>query len=130
VSRIGAGRLELQLEAVDLVEVVGDVLARLRDEAARQNVALRLDGPESVVGTWDRSRVDQIVTNLVTNAIKYGQGKPVDILLGRDGDCAEIRVVDRGIGVAAEQQERIFGKFERAASQRNYGGLGLGLWIT
>jgi signal transduction histidine kinase len=130
VSRIGVGRLELQLEQVDLVEVANDVLARLRDEAARQNVPLRLEAPSSLTGTWDRSRVDQILTNLVTNAIKYGQGKPVDIILGRDGDTAEVRVVDRGIGVAVEQQERIFGKFERAASQRNYGGLGLGLWIT
>jgi signal transduction histidine kinase len=130
VSRIGVGRLELELEQVDLVEVASEVLARLRDEAARQNVPLRLDAPSSVMGCWDRSRVDQILTNLVTNAIKYGQGKPVDIVLGRDGDTAEIRIVDRGIGVAVEQQERIFGKFERAASQRNYGGLGLGLWIT
>jgi signal transduction histidine kinase len=130
VSRIGVGRLELELEPVDLVEVASDVVARLRDEAARQNVSLRLDSPPTVIGTWDRSRVDQILTNLVTNAIKYGQGKPVDICLGRDGDRAEVRVVDRGIGVAVEQQERIFGKFERAASQRNYGGLGLGLWIT
>jgi signal transduction histidine kinase/DNA-binding NarL/FixJ family response regulator len=130
VSRLGVGRLELQLEQVDLVEVANDVLARLRDEAARQNVSLCLEAPQSVVGTWDRSRVDQILTNLVTNAIKYGQSKPVDICLVRDGDSAQVRVVDRGIGVPAEQQERIFGKFERAASQRNYGGLGLGLWIT
>jgi len=79
---------------------------------------------------WDRSRVDQILTNLVTNAIKYGQGKPVDITIKGDETRAELRVVDHGIGVAPEQQERIFGKFERAASQRNYGGLGLGLWIT
>ena len=130
VSRLGVGRLELQLEQVDLVEVANDVLARLRDEAARQNVSLCLDAPSSIVGTWDRSRVDQILTNLVTNAIKYGQSKPVDIRLSRDGDSAQVHVVDRGIGVAPDQQERIFGKFERAASQRNYGGLGLGLWIT
>ena len=130
VSRIGAGRLALQLERVDLVEVAGEVLARLRDEAARQNVALRLQAPQSVVGTWDRSRLDQILTNLVTNAIKYGQGKPVDVVMTAAGDSVEVRVIDRGIGVDPTQQERIFGKFERAASQRNYGGLGLGLWIT
>ncbi|MCU1280697.1 MAG: sensor signal transduction histidine kinase, partial [bacterium] len=130
VSRVGVGRLELQLEKVDLVEVANEVLARLRDEAARQNVALNLEAPSAAVGIWDRSRVDQVLTNLVTNAIKYGQGKPVDVSITSDGEKAEVRVSDRGIGVAAEQQERIFGKFERAASQRNYGGLGLGLWIT
>ena len=130
VSRLGARRLELQLERVDLVEVAGDVLARLRDESARQSVTLRLQAPPSLVGVWDRSRLDQILTNLVTNAIKYGQGKPVEILLSSAGESAELRVVDHGIGVDPAQQERIFGKFERAASQRNYGGLGLGLWIT
>ena len=130
VSRIGARRLELQLERVDLVEVAEEVLARLRDESARQNVTLRLEAPRSLVGVWDRSRLDQILTNLVTNAIKYGQGKPVDVVVAHAGDSAEVRVVDHGIGVEIAQQERIFGKFERAASQRNYGGLGLGLWIT
>ncbi|HEX6837103.1 MAG TPA: ATP-binding protein, partial [Polyangia bacterium] len=102
----------------------------LRDESARQSVALRLQAPPSLVGIWDRSRLDQILTNLVTNAIKYGQGKPVEIVVSSAGDSAELRVVDHGIGVDPAQQERIFGKFERAASQRNYGGLGLGLWIT
>ena len=130
VSRIGVGRLELQLERVCLVEIANEVLARLRDEAARQNVALTMSAPASLTGNWDRSRVDQILTNLVSNAIKYGQGKPVAVSLGGDEAQAEVRVVDHGIGVAPEQQERIFGKFERAASQRNYGGLGLGLWIT
>lgn len=130
VSRIGAGRLDLQLEQTDLVEVARDVLSRLRDEAARQNVAIALDAPPSLTGCWDRSRVDQILTNLVSNAIKYGHGKPVEVVITMAGPSAELRVRDHGIGVEREQQERIFGKFERAASQRNYGGLGLGLWIT
>ena len=130
VSRIGTRRLDLQLERVDLVEVTNDVLERLRDEASRQNVSLELQAPPSLLGLWDRSRLDQILTNLVTNAIKYGQSKPVDVVVSGADGRAEVRVVDRGIGVDPDQQERIFGKFERAASQRNYGGLGLGLWIT
>ncbi|MDB4966998.1 MAG: Sensor histidine kinase [Myxococcales bacterium] len=130
VSRIGVGRLELELERVDAVEVVGEVLARLRDEAARQNVSLRLEAPAELTGSWDRSRLDQVVTNLVTNAIKYGHSKPVDVSISGDESDITLRVRDQGIGVAVEQQHRIFDKFERAASQRNYGGLGLGLWIT
>jgi signal transduction histidine kinase len=102
----------------------------MREEAARQQVLLNFDAAEHVIGVWDRSRLDQIVTNLVTNAIKYGPGKPVQVAVSRDVESAELRVRDHGIGIPAEQQERIFGKFERAASQRNYGGLGLGLWIT
>ena len=130
VSRIGARRLELQLETVDLGEVVQEVLARMRDEAARQRVTATVEVMAGIKGTWDRSRLDQIVTNLVSNAIKYGAGKPIDVSVTRSNGDAELRVRDRGIGIAPEQQERIFGKFERAASQRNYGGLGLGLWIT
>jgi signal transduction histidine kinase len=130
VSRIAAGRMDLQLEPVDIVDVANEVLTGMREEATRQNVTLSLDASGGVVGVWDRSRLDQIVTNLVTNAIKYGPGKPVDVAVSSDGEHAELRVRDRGIGIPAEQQERIFGKFERAASQRNYGGLGLGLWIT
>ena len=130
VSRIGGGQFDLQLERVDLVEVAGEVLTRLRDQARRQHAPLRLEAPLSVVGTWDRSRLDQILTNLVVNALKYGQGRPVEVIVAGDRGDAELRVVDHGIGVPAEQRERIFGKFERAASQRNYGGLGLGLWIT
>ena len=130
VSRLGTGRVELKLEAVDLVEVVHEVVRRVRDEATRQSVVLTVAAAAPVMGRWDRARLDQVVTNLLANAIKYGHGKPVELAVASDGEAAELRVRDYGIGVAVEQHERIFGKFERAASERNYGGLGLGLWIT
>jgi signal transduction histidine kinase len=130
VSRIGAGRLELQLERVSLTEVVHDVVSRFREEAKRHQAEIEIEFAPDIFGSWDRSRVDRIVTNLVSNAIKYGQGKPIGITLKRLNGQAELRVNDRGIGIALEMQDRIFDKFERAASQRNYGGLGLGLWIA
>jgi signal transduction histidine kinase len=82
------------------------------------------------VGSWDRSRVDQIVTNLVANAIKFGPGKPIEIVLGEEAGTTRLSVKDHGIGVDPARQERIFDRFERAVSDRHYGGLGLGLYIS
>jgi signal transduction histidine kinase len=75
-------------------------------------------------------RIDQVLTNLVSNAVKYGQGNPVEIELGIELGSAVVRVIDHGIGIAPQQRNKIFERFERAVSAREYGGLGLGLWIT
>jgi signal transduction histidine kinase len=91
---------------------------------------LRIQAPEPVVGQWDRSRLEQVVTNLVDNALKYGPGKPLELHLQvRDG-LAVLTVSDQGIGIEAHNLTRIFNRFERAVSERNYGGLGLGLYIS
>src|SRR6185369_13265349 len=81
-------------------------------------------------GTWDRVRLEQVISNLLTNALKYGPGKPIEIETAGEGDLACIRVRDYGIGIEPENQRRIFERFERAVSDRHYGGLGLGLWIV
>src|SRR5204862_5507355 len=78
----------------------------------------------------DPLRIEQVVANLVTNAIKYGRGKPIELSVTRNGSVARLRVRDHGIGVPAEVRERIFDRFTRAVSVREYGGLGLGLFIS
>src|SRR5207253_29730 len=83
-----------------------------------------------VLGSWDRVRIEQIVTNLLSNATKFGAGKPIEVTVERIGDSAFLRVRDQGIGIRPEDTERIFDRFERAVSTRHYGGLGLGLYIT
>jgi len=130
VSRIAAGRLELHMELVDLAQIINEVGVRFTDEAARVGSALNIHAPASVVGRWDKSRLDQVVTNLVSNAIKYGDCKPIDVTLESERDRAVITIRDRGLGIAPHDHERIFGRFERAASSRHYGGIGLGLWIV
>jgi signal transduction histidine kinase len=82
------------------------------------------------VGTWDRMRIDQVVVNLVSNAAKYGGGKPIDVELESGGRGVLLRVRDRGIGIARVDQERIFHRFGRTEPVRHYGGFGLGLWIA
>lgn len=130
LSRINAGRLELELEPVDLAEVARDVVARFEEEAARAACPLSLEAPEPVVGRWDRVRLDQVLTNLLGNAVKYGPGRPVEVRVLADGDRALLSVRDHGIGISAADQRRIFERFERAVSRRHYGGFGLGLWIV
>ncbi len=130
VSRITAGRLMLELGEVELGSVVTEVVARLRDEAARTGATITVIAPREIVGRWDRLRIDQVATNLLSNAIKYGAGKPIEVELGVAGDRARLRVSDHGIGIDKENQARIFERFERAVSSKHYGGFGLGLWIV
>jgi signal transduction histidine kinase len=91
---------------------------------------LRFEAGENIVGRWDRARLDQVLTNLLGNAIKYGKGSALELTVRRLGAEARLSVRDHGIGIAPEHQARIFGRFERAVSERHYGGLGLGLWIA
>jgi signal transduction histidine kinase len=130
VSRISAGRLQMQRERVDLAAVVSDVVQRFRPALQRAGSPLDLELEAPTWGLWDGLRLEQVVTNLLSNAIKYGQGKPIDIRLQHTASGARLAVRDHGIGIAPEHQARVFERFERAVSERHYGGLGLGLWIV
>jgi signal transduction histidine kinase len=130
VARISGDRLRLELEEVDLGTLTREIVGRYESEAARVGSTLVLEAPPSVVGSWDRLRLEQVITNLVDNAIKYGAGRPVRLQLDADAGQATLRVKDEGIGIAPEFLMRVFERFERAVSDRHYGGLGLGLYIT
>jgi signal transduction histidine kinase len=130
VTRLRAGRLQLDLRpGVDLAEVTEEVIERLASQAQRAGSVIerRL---EPVRGRWDRLRLEGVVENLLSNALKYGAGQPVSVEVRAAGDQATLRVVDRGIGIDPSAHERIFERFERAVSARHYGGLGVGLWIV
>ncbi|WP_052518412.1 PAS domain-containing sensor histidine kinase [Archangium violaceum] len=130
VSRITSGRLVLRPEALDLAELVREVAGRFRPEAERAGCTLRVRVPGPVVSRWDRLRLEQVLSNLLSNALKYGAGQPVEVALSTSGERAHLHVRDEGIGIEPAVQARIFERFERAVSDRHYGGLGLGLWIT
>jgi PAS domain S-box-containing protein len=130
VTRITSGRLDLDLEETDLSEVAREAAERFRDAAARAGCEIRIAAPPGVRGTWDRSRLDQVVTNLVSNAVKFGKGKPIEVCVEPDTSWARFTVRDEGIGISPEDQAKIFERFERAVSRRSYGGMGLGLWIA
>jgi signal transduction histidine kinase len=127
VSRIGEGKLTLDLELLDLAEVARDVASRF---SGSDSPEIAIDVPDAIPGRWDRMRVEQVITNLLSNAVTYGEKRPITITARRVQDHAEIVVRDQGIGIAPEAASRIFERFERAVSGRQYGGLGLGLWIA
>ncbi len=130
VSRLRAGRLELELSDVDLTSLVASVVERHRERAVNAGSRLEFVDSLPIIGRWDRLRVDQIVTNLVSNAIKYGAGRPIVVSVSVAGGKALVKVADQGIGIKAEDLERIFDPFERAASEQRAISLGLGLYIA
>ena len=130
VSHLSTGELFLSLEPVDLGELVGEVLERFEAEAQAVGCAVRLEVTAGAVGRWDRMRVEQVVSAVLTNAFKFGPHKPVEVRVGPDRQVARVVVEDRGIGIPEDQLERIFERFGRAVSSRSYGGLGLGLYLA
>ncbi len=129
VSRLATNRLSLRDEDVDVVEMVQQLVAALAPDLQRAGCTIQLVAPAHVVGRWDRVRVEQVLTNLLGNAIKFGAGRPIEVTIEATPARARIRVCDHGIGISTEDQSRIFGRFERAVSSRHFGGLGLGLYI-
>jgi|GEM_PF-2427071 len=133
VTRLRGQRMHLELEEVDLAAVAREVAARMEEEIGRSGSALTVRADQPVVGKWDRLRLEQLVFNLVGNALKFGRGGPVSLAAwlegGPAGSTAVLQVVDHGIGIAPSRQANIFQAFERAVSPRRYGGLGLGLYI-
>jgi two-component system, LuxR family, sensor kinase FixL len=128
LSRIVGGRLRLKLEETNLAAVVREVTDDFCEPTDRAPVSV--DAPDHLLVVCDRFRIEQIVTNLLSNAAKYGQGRPIAVKLATEADHVDLSVRDEGIGIAVEDMERIFHKFERAAAARNYGGMGLGLYIS
>jgi signal transduction histidine kinase len=129
-TRLQLGRISLDCHPVDLCQVTRSAVefVMAANEATASRIHLEVDRP--VIGTWDAARLDQVVTNLLTNAIKYGEGQPIDVVVTEQGGRARVVVRDRGIGIPPEVQERIFNAFERAVPVELYAGLGLGLFIT
>jgi PAS domain S-box-containing protein len=129
VSRIATGRFELMIREFDLADSVERVVDGLRPSADKAGCDLTVDARGPIVGTWDRLRLEQALTNLLANAIKYGVGKPVRVSVVEQGGEVMLLVRDHGPGIPETELARLFRRFERAASIRHYGGLGLGLYF-
>lgn len=128
-SRLAAGRLPLEPEDLDLTELARELVeSTSARDGGRTPIELHAAGP--LRGAWDRLRLDQALSNLLANAVKFGAGRPVHLTLEEAPGEAVVTVRDEGIGIAPEDQRRIFAQFERAVPLRNYGGFGLGLWIV
>lgn len=129
VGTIGAGRLRLIREDLDLADVVRSVLERAEDAIERSGSLVTLD-LHPVRGRWDRIRIEQVVDNLVSNALKYGRGAPVHVAVAGRAATARVVVEDRGAGIPEEARERIFRPYERVSGTQHLPGLGIGLFVT
>ncbi len=131
ISQLSAGRLPLELRDVDLCQVIREATADCQEDLARSGSRLSISTRGPLVGRWDPVRVRQIAVNLLTNAIKYGRGKPIEVSVQAVPGGARLTIRDRGIGIAVEEWGFLFEKFRRTeAGRHEASGSGLGLWLV
>jgi signal transduction histidine kinase len=127
-TRLQQKQLALELEPTDLAALVRDVMARLAPQLERAHCPLTLTLAPVTVNA-DRGRLEQVLSNLLSNAMKFGAGQPITVGVERRDDRARLTVSDHGMGIDPARHARIFERFERGVSSKHYGGLGLGLYI-
>jgi signal transduction histidine kinase len=131
VSRIVGGGNRPECERIDVPRLLRDMLARLDDDikasGSEINLVIELNNPEAY---WDTLQIEQVLTNLLTNALKYGRGKPIAVFATDLGERIKLKVADQGMGIAESELGVIFERFERTNAAKKYTGLGLGLYIA
>ncbi len=130
VSRIRTGKLSIRPSRFDLAELVGNLLQNFAQQIEAAETEVSFTAAEPVEGQWDEFRIEQVVSNLLTNALRYGGKSPVQVRVYREGNEARVEVADQGIGISEENQKRIFQQFERVSAKTVVAGLGLGLFIS
>ncbi len=131
LSLLKSGRMQLDFEEADLGKVTENIVNRFKERAKKEQIKIEYMGRSQKLTTViDRVKIEQALTNLVSNAIKYGQKKPVYVELQRSGSNARISVRDEGIGITPDVQEKIFNLYERGSNHSSQSGLGIGLFVT
>jgi signal transduction histidine kinase len=130
VSRIRTGKLSIRPEQFDLVHLVSNLLDNFAPQSAAADCTVALQADEPVLGTWDEFRIEQVVSNLISNALRYGGKGPIEVMVYAHQGFARLEVRDHGIGISKENQSRIFQQFERVSAKHVVAGLGLGLFIS
>ena len=129
ISRISSGKLTMYLEEFDLCALVKELIEQSMEQFSSAGCSVTFKSPTPVNGSWDRFRIEQVVMNLFTNAMRYGTGEAVQVEVFSQDNLAQIVVRNLGRGIAKENHERIFQRFERVKGTE-ITGLGLGLYIV
>lgn len=129
-SRIGTENLKITKNQFSLSDAVLELVERLQPHIDSQGVEVKLNIENDIVGRWDQFRIEQVLTNLITNALKYGDHKSFQVSLKSQDEMAVIEVIDQGFGIPDQALERIFEPFERISLENNITGLGMGLYIS
>lgn len=130
VSLIRRGRMQLELEQVDLSEITKEIVKRFSEKARKENTEIQLKTHNNLKGYFDKVKIEQVITNLISNALKYGEQQPILIALNKAGSTGRISVKDSGVGVPRDVQQKIFNLFERGITIGNNSGLGIGLFVS
>ena len=130
VSRIRTGKLSIRPGQFDLSRLVSTLVDTFAPQISAAQSSVNLNAESPVVGLWDEFRIEQVVSNLLTNALRYGAKSPIDVSVYVEGENAIVEVRDQGIGISEENQQRIFQQFERVSAKHAVAGLGLGLFIS
>jgi two-component system, OmpR family, sensor kinase len=130
VSRISSGNLRLHAVELNLSSLVRQVATKMMPLAERAGCRLRLTVQEEVTGRCDAMAMEQILENLLSNAARYGLGRPIEVAFSRDGETARLSVRDKGVGISAHDQAQIFDCFRSLPRTGPHGGFGVGLWVT
>lgn len=132
ISRISSGRLSLRLEQVNLKELLNDVVEHYSESLKGAGIEFSVSIEDEIVGYWDAYRIEQVVANLLGNALKYGNAGKIGLRarLETSKSGVLIEVQDQGIGIANKDLPKVFECFERAVPSKNISGLGLGLYIS
>ena len=130
VSRIRTGKLSIRTSQFDLVKLVSNLLQNFAPQIDAAETAVTFTADQPVVGNWDEFRIEQVISNLLTNALRYGGKGTIDVRVFTQDGQARVEVQDRGIGISEENQRRIFQQFERVSAKTVVAGLGLGLFIS
>jgi signal transduction histidine kinase len=129
VSRMNTGKLSVNKKEVNLSRLVKDIIDRTMPQITAAGCTLSVALDPDTTGEWDPYRIEQVFGNLLSNAIRYAAGKPIHIKTVRERKLCRLIVRDEGMGISAEDQKKIFNRFERAEAAANITGLGLGLYI-
>ncbi|KQV22087.1 histidine kinase [Pseudomonas sp. Root329] len=130
VSRIRTGKLSIRPTRFDLSALVRGLLQNFAPQIDAAESTVTLEAEQPVVGSWDEFRVEQVISNLLTNALRYGAKSPITVKVYSESGQARVDVRDLGIGIGEENQKRIFQQFERVTAKHAVAGLGLGLFIS
>jgi signal transduction histidine kinase len=130
VSRIRTGKLSIRPTPFDLCVLVRGLLENFAQQIEAAEATVSLEAEQPVVGNWDEFRIEQVISNLLTNALRYGAKSPISVKVYSANGEARVEVRDFGIGISEENQQRIFHQFERVSAKHAVAGLGLGLFIS
>ena len=130
VTRAKLGKLSIEPTTCDLTEIVNNVVERFEGQSQQSHTKLAVDVPERLPGEWDCFRLEQVLFNLIGNAIKFGEGKPICVRVREIEDNIFLEVIDQGVGISRADQASIFNVYEQAGNGKGQGGMGLGLFIS